>query len=586
MKATVAVAPLLLAATLVTPAYGLRAASAVYRPIPAAASRRSYSPRLAALDLLSDPELLPPPDAVVSAVEATYARQPAGTRLTAADLAAQSGIGIDEARLGMKDLAAALAGADGLSVSASSKGDLLYTFPSDVRGELASRSTAAKARDAWNSAKPVLQTVGRFSFGVALFASIAIIFTAITVITSGGSDERDRDDRGFGGERRGGGMFGGGMFGGPFGGFGFGYGYSPLDLLFPPPWGFYRYGWFSPPPKMSLPEAIYSFVFGDGDPNTALRAARVRAMAEVIRSNGGAVVAENLAPFLDPPTTPAQSAASNIVDESWVLPAVTELGGRPEVNEDGTIVYVFDDLTVSSLASEADLVLADPALAGVGSLTAEKLAELASKRQISTSGADAASLRDALRKWAGDTLSSSSLQRGGSGKSTLFPDGYLEERTAPFSNADNGQQIAAGVLGLINFGGAAYLANLLSQVPPGVRLPDELGLVQDILPFLLAYAVSYIAIPAARFVKLQASNADIEQRNTNRRAWRDALRQPTDALRRRIGASSQSKRSIRVVGEEEVEFDSAKGLGEQAVEQTPGLDDFDRRLKEAANEGQ
>jgi hypothetical protein len=55
---------------------------------------------------------------------------------------------------------------------------------------------------------------------------------------------------------------------------------------------YYGYGWFSPPPRMSLPEAIFSFVFGDGDPNSALRAARVRALAETIRANGGAVVAE------------------------------------------------------------------------------------------------------------------------------------------------------------------------------------------------------------------------------------------------------------------------------------------------------
>merc|ERR1719399_2627866 len=104
-----------------------------------------------------------------------------------------------------------------------------------------------------------------------------------------------------------------------------------LDLIFPPPYGFYG-GWFEPPPRMSLPEAIFSFVFGDGDPNVALRAARVRALAEVIRENGGAVVADSLAPFLDPP--PLAPATSN-VDESWILPAVTELGGRPEVADDG-----------------------------------------------------------------------------------------------------------------------------------------------------------------------------------------------------------------------------------------------------------
>ena len=52
----------------------------------------------------------------------------------------------------------------------------------------------------------------------------------------------------------------------------------------------YYYGWYEPPPQMSLPEAFFSFVFGDGDPNAALRAARVQALAGAIRQNGGAVV--------------------------------------------------------------------------------------------------------------------------------------------------------------------------------------------------------------------------------------------------------------------------------------------------------
>lgn len=208
----------------------------------------------------------------MAAVEATYERQPQGTRLTAADLAASGGISLDEARVGMKELATALAGSDGLSVSASDKGDLLYSFPANVREELSSRNNAAKVREAWNTAKPVLSTVGRVGFGLALFASIAIIFTAITVLTASEDERDDRRDRGPGG-----GMMGGGGFGG---GFGFGYGWSPLDLLFPPwPYGYYSYGWFSPPPRMSLPEAIFSFVFGDGDPNSSLRAARVRVLS-------------------------------------------------------------------------------------------------------------------------------------------------------------------------------------------------------------------------------------------------------------------------------------------------------------------
>ena len=90
-------------------------------------------------NLLETSELAPPPERVVAAVEAAK-----GARLTAADLAAQSGVSIDEARRGMRELATALAGCDGVSVSASEQGDLLYSFPADVRRELASRSAAVR----------------------------------------------------------------------------------------------------------------------------------------------------------------------------------------------------------------------------------------------------------------------------------------------------------------------------------------------------------------------------------------------------------------------------------------------------------
>lgn len=60
------------------------------------------------------------------------------------------------------------------------------------------------------------------------------------------SNSSDDDERDRGG--------GGGFLGGGFGGFGWG----PrlvLDLLFPPfPFGYYGYGWWEPPPRMSLPE--------------------------------------------------------------------------------------------------------------------------------------------------------------------------------------------------------------------------------------------------------------------------------------------------------------------------------------------
>ena len=59
----------------------------------------------------------------------------------------------------------------------------------------------------------------------------------------------------------------------------------------------------------------------------------------LVRRNDGIVIAEQLAPFLDPPavssktpdineyTTDKADGLSVVVDESWVLPAVLQLGG-------------------------------------------------------------------------------------------------------------------------------------------------------------------------------------------------------------------------------------------------------------------
>ena len=129
------------------------------------------------------------------------------------------------------------------------------------------------------------------------------------------------------------------------------------------------------------------------------------------------------------------------------------------------------------------------------------------------------------------------------------------------------------------------MGSLLAQVPPGVRLPDELGLLQDAFPFLLAYAISYVAIPAVRFVRLQANNAAIEERNAIRRSWRELLRRPGAAMQKKLDAAKRRQRALRLVGEEQLTFDSAKGLTEQNVEQqAPDLDDFDRRLRERTSE--
>ena len=86
------------------------------------------------------------------------------------------------------------------------------------------------------------------------------------------------------------------------------------------------------------------------------------------------MIAEQLAPFLDVPVPKdptgysfsavgGPEGGSAVVDESFVLPVLTRLNGRPEVTPDGNIIYVFPDLMTSAGTTVA-MVVGKPA-AGV-----------------------------------------------------------------------------------------------------------------------------------------------------------------------------------------------------------------------------
>ena len=68
----------------------------------------------------------------------------------------------------------------------------------------------------------------------------------------------------------------------------------------------------------------------------------------MIRNNDGAVVAEQLAPYLDPNDGWLEREDDAHVDEAFVTPVLTRFNGRAEVTDEGDIVYVFDDLRSTS----------------------------------------------------------------------------------------------------------------------------------------------------------------------------------------------------------------------------------------------
>jgi hypothetical protein len=102
------------------------------------------------------------------------------------------------------------------------------------------------------------------------------------------------------------------------------------------------------------------------------------------------------------------------------------------------------------------------------------------------------------------------------------PASLLEEKPRLFSRRPAGElQMAAG-LGIANLVGVLWLESQLKDgglIPQGPVTP----FLRALSGFLLAYAVSYLAIPCARWAFIQVHNVGVHRRNTQRRAMASEL---------------------------------------------------------------
>ena len=178
-------------------------------------------------------------------------------------------------------------------IAVTTDGELLYRFPKNLNSVIASNSAKFKTQQAVRKAWPLIFYGIRVSFGVVLLTSLFAIFSTILFVSSSGmSDDRDdrRDDGrgGFGGRGRGSFGFGGGLWG-P----------SPFDFFYYRPYYGYYYEPMKDPDEMGFLESVFSYVFGDGNPNVNLEEKRLQLASQMIRNNNGAVTAEQLAVYCD-----------------------------------------------------------------------------------------------------------------------------------------------------------------------------------------------------------------------------------------------------------------------------------------------
>ncbi|PON42420.1 Iron-sulfur cluster biosynthesis family protein [Parasponia andersonii] len=465
-----------------------------------------------------------PSDVRKRAMEAVDA---CGGRVTIGDVASRAGLKLNEAQKALQALAADTNG----FLEVSDEGDVLYVFPKDYRAKLATKSARIKLEPLFEKAKAATEYLVRVSFGTALIASIVIVYTTIIAILSSRSEEDNRGRRGRSYDT------------------GFTFYLSPTDLFwYWDPYYYRRRRIQKDDDKMNFIESvcdemdqyftalnspylgldgniefitaafqIFSFVFGDGDPNQGMEEERWKLIGQYITSNGGVVAAEELAPYLD-----VETSGESTDDESYILPVLLRFDGQPEIDEEGNILYRFPSLQRT-----------------------------------------ASSQRSGRKEYVGQRWSD---WVGGVEK-------FFREKKVQFSKTSSSERALVIGLGGLNLFGVIVLGTMLKEIaiPPS----GFIKFVADIFPILQVYAGSFFAIPLFRWFFTQNKNAKIEKRNCSREQRARALKLPDLTLRRKL-LSARDMAQRTVIGQDQIVYSTDRDFVEQEYEAR----EWDRRFRE------
>ncbi|XP_021728638.1 uncharacterized protein At5g03900, chloroplastic-like [Chenopodium quinoa] len=410
-----------------------------------------------------------------------------GGRVTIGDVASKAGLKLNEAQKALQALATDTEG----FLEVSDEGDVLYVFPKDYRSRLVGKSFRMKIEPWADKAKSGAEYLIRVSFGTTLIASIILVFTAILIAASSGSEDDSR-------KRRGGRSFGSGP--------NISFFVNPADLFWYTDINYYRRTQRRGNNEgMNFIESVFSFVFGDGDPNQGIEEERWKLIGQYIASNGGVITAEELAPYLDVLTEEES-------DDSYILPVLLRFDGQPEVDEEGNILYRF------------------PSLQRTASSARTGRREYVGKRS---------SIMDGIQK-------------------------FFKENKWQFSKTSAAERAMVIGLGGLNLFGVVVLSTMLKDM--AVKPSGFLSLASTLLPALQVYAGSFFAIPLVRWFLTLKKNSEIEKRNQVRKLRARALESPDLSLRRKLlSARDMAQRTF--IGKERIVYSTEKGLDEQDYEE-------------------
>jgi len=259
-----------------------------------------------------------------------------GRKVTAADVALKSGLPVLAVEQDLNEIAAETKG----NLKVGEKGDIVYTYPVNFEATYLSRGVELFFQRLGDWFFKAAFFLLRISFGVMLVLSFVIVVVLIFLVIMfysriGGRDSDN--DRGYD------------DYDGGFGGGGFHLGFWDWMLIRElflwqaysrdyrcDPYDRYNRPTIHKPQKTNFFFNVFSFLFGDGDPNGNLEERKWAMIAEAIRENNGVVTADQLAPY----------TGSN--EDDAMLPVLVRFQGKPVVTDAGNIVYEFSSLKATA----------------------------------------------------------------------------------------------------------------------------------------------------------------------------------------------------------------------------------------------
>ncbi|MDR2176909.1 MAG: hypothetical protein LBP20_02575 [Treponema sp.] len=238
----------------------------------------------------------------------------------------------------------------------------------------------------------------------------------------------------------------------------------------------------SPAPRRGKPlhKAVFSFVFGEKDPNAGADAAEKQALIAYLGANRG---------LISLPEYMAVTGLGPLEAEQGILAFCAEFGGCPEATGEGTIVYRFQDILLRAAAPDR---AASP---------------------------DAGETRRDLRTPWGPPRRKRAFSSNGKGMNTWF--GIINTVNLLFGAYFFYQALSTGIIRTTaqlqaapRLYGITYYLSLHVFDNPRMFMLAGLGLVP------LLFSVFFWLIPALRSVRLKTENRAIAQRNLRKNGFR------------------------------------------------------------------